>query len=137
MAKTLPQPKVTYAEVRRRTALKARCDTTEEAVKVDCHTKYCLYDLLEDPSECKDLADIHPDVVQELIGRLEDYRKFMVPTANYSYDPRADPKNWGDYWSPWMEDEPSSAAAPSSFISGLFVLLLTFNIFPYIFSLEL
>ncbi|CAH1403410.1 unnamed protein product [Nezara viridula] len=130
----LPQTKVSYAEVRKRSALKRRCDTTEEALKVDCHSKYCLYDILEDPSECKDLASSHPDIVKLLSGRLKDYRKVMVPTANFSYDPRADPKNWDDYWSPWMEDEPGSGASASLLLPELLILLLITNILICVFS---
>ncbi|CAH1403408.1 unnamed protein product [Nezara viridula] len=133
-ANHLPQPKVSYAEVRKRSTPKRRCDTTEEALKVDCHSKYCLYDILEDPSECKDLASSHPDIVKLLSGRLEDYRKVMVPTDNCSYDPRADPKNWDDYWSPWMEDEPGSGASASLLLPKLLALLLITNILICVFS---
>ncbi|XP_014277618.1 arylsulfatase B isoform X2 [Halyomorpha halys] len=134
VARILPQPQVTYAEVRKRTALKKRCNTTEKAVKMDCHSRYCLYDLLQDPSECTDLASSHPDVVQLLAGRLDDFRKLVVPTANCSYDPRADPKNWDDYWSPWMEDDSASGAGSTSFVTKFFVLLLTVNILSNVFS---
>jgi arylsulfatase A-like enzyme len=46
-----------------------------------------LFDVKNDPHEQKDLACVHPDLVQEAIGRLEAWTTRMMRTATHAQDP--------------------------------------------------
>lgn len=58
--------------------------------------RYELYNLAEDPAEAKDLAPAHPDLVQELDGRITHFLEethAVLPATNPSYPQRAALKN--------------------------------------------
>jgi hypothetical protein len=63
----------------------------------------CLFDLANDPCEYRNLAKQHPQVVSELLGRLERFKKTAVPVRNKRADPRSNPKLWGYMWTNWMD----------------------------------
>lgn len=61
---------------------------------------YQLFDLEADPTEHFNIADKHPDIVDDMKAKLSQYRKSLVP-ANYpDPDPKSDPKYFGGNWSP-------------------------------------
>jgi hypothetical protein len=59
----------------------------------------------DDPLERNNLAAQMPCLIRDLQYKLDDFRKITVepqikePLERYS-DPRADPKKWGDTFSP-------------------------------------
>ncbi|XP_002157149.3 arylsulfatase B isoform X1 [Hydra vulgaris] len=63
---------------------------------------YCLFHIDEDPCEINDLSKKFPEVLAELINRLNTYRQSMVPPRNnMTIDPRSDPKLHNGVWQPW------------------------------------
>lgn len=64
----------------------------------------CLYNIKEDPCEFYNIADDYPEIVNELLTRLEWYRNTAVPPRNQPDDPTANPKYHGYEWVPWKDD---------------------------------
>lgn len=61
----------------------------------------CLFDIEKDPCEYVNLASQHNDIVQELLAKLEKYRKSSVTPRNQPIDPKANPKYHGGAWIAW------------------------------------
>ncbi|XP_053378601.1 arylsulfatase I-like [Mercenaria mercenaria] len=59
-----------------------------------------LYNLKNDPTEHEDVSKLHPDVVNQLKAKLDEYRKSYVEPKTYAYDPRSDPQKFGGFWTP-------------------------------------
>ncbi|XP_067036549.1 arylsulfatase B-like [Acropora muricata] len=65
--------------------------------------KACLFNMDNDPCEYKNIADQFPLKVQELKERLNYYRSTALPVQYPMISPKADPKNFDKFWSPWEE----------------------------------
>ncbi|KAJ7390443.1 hypothetical protein OS493_025143 [Desmophyllum pertusum] len=63
----------------------------------------CLFNVEDDPCEYVNQAKSQPDIVSSMLQWLEEYRKTMVPPRNTPSDPRANPRNFGGVWTPWMD----------------------------------
>ncbi|CAH1403406.1 unnamed protein product [Nezara viridula] len=92
-----------YRQLRQSASVDSPCTDEAAAAAEDCHTRYCLYDILTDPTECYNLAANNSKVVADLKAIIDSYRPSVVPSPIKFFDSRASPKNWNDYWSPWME----------------------------------
>ncbi|XP_050403642.1 arylsulfatase B [Patella vulgata] len=59
-----------------------------------------LFNITDDPREFYNVADQHPDIVQKLTKRIQEYRLLMVPAKYPANDPAADvaAKNNGNAW---------------------------------------
>ena len=53
-----------------------------------------------DPEERHDLADVDPDTLNMMLGRLKTWMASGVPPQNAPVDPKGNPKNWGGVWTP-------------------------------------
>lgn len=64
----------------------------------------CLFDIDTDPCEYNNIASQYPDIVAQLEGRLNDYRKTMVTPKNkhLKADPKGYPENHHWAWVPWL-----------------------------------
>ncbi|MDR2440330.1 MAG: arylsulfatase [Planctomycetaceae bacterium] len=57
-----------------------------------------LFNLKDDPNEQNDLSTVHPDKLEELIKRYENYAKNAVPALNKPKPENFKPRNvWGDF----------------------------------------
>ncbi|CAH1403407.1 unnamed protein product [Nezara viridula] len=92
-----------YKTLRQSASINVPCSDETSAMGEDCHTRYCLYDILNDPTECYNLAANNSAIVADLKAILESYRPSLVSVPPKYYDSRASPKNWNDYWSPWIK----------------------------------
>ena len=63
----------------------------------------CLFNIQEDPCEYVNQAKNQPEIVNDMMVRLEELRRTMVPPRNQKPDPEANPNNFGGVWSPWMD----------------------------------
>ncbi|XP_030849646.1 arylsulfatase B-like [Strongylocentrotus purpuratus] len=63
--------------------------------------KVLLFNITADPLERTDLSGKYPDVVDELLQRLEEYYKGSVPVRYPDPDLEADPALHGGSWGPW------------------------------------
>ncbi|XP_071037127.1 arylsulfatase B-like [Parasteatoda tepidariorum] len=67
----------------------------------------CLFDIIADPCEYNNLADIKPEIVKRLEWELKKYRAQAVRIRNKKQDPFANPKYHGYAWSPWKKPDDS------------------------------
>lgn len=44
----------------------------------DCGDSGCLYNIMEDPEECTDLAQTRPDVLKDMQQKLDRYRSIYM-----------------------------------------------------------
>nr|XP_006819264.1 PREDICTED: arylsulfatase B-like [Saccoglossus kowalevskii] len=58
-----------------------------------------LFNIKDDPEEKNDIAELYPEIVQELSHRLDEYREDLVPPVNLLSDPAGDAANFGGVWS--------------------------------------
>ncbi|XP_077862016.1 arylsulfatase B-like [Saccoglossus kowalevskii] len=59
-----------------------------------------LFNIIDDPEERNNLADVYPNKVEELRHRLDEYREHLVPPESRIFDPSGDAVNFGGVWSP-------------------------------------
>eukprot|EP00057_Strongylocentrotus_purpuratus_P012984 XP_011667458.1 PREDICTED: arylsulfatase B [Strongylocentrotus purpuratus] len=63
--------------------------------------KVWLFNITADPLEQTDLSEKYPDVVNELVQKLEEYYEGSVPMRYPDEDLEADPALRGGSWGPW------------------------------------
>ena len=79
------------------------CAGTKSLSKADQNV--WLYNIKEDPSECVDLSDSHPDVLLDLLWRLNHYNSTAVPVFKPPNDSDHSAADTGGAWVPWVEEE--------------------------------
>eukprot|EP01113_Clastostelium_recurvatum_P026300 TRINITY_DN3156_c1_g2_i1.p1 TRINITY_DN3156_c1_g2~~TRINITY_DN3156_c1_g2_i1.p1 ORF type:complete len:168 (-),score=22.59 TRINITY_DN3156_c1_g2_i1:55-558(-) len=62
-----------------------------------------LYNITADPREKRNLADSYPNVVSNLLARLNDYGSEQVDPWVPPVDPASNPDNFGGVWQPWRD----------------------------------
>ncbi|XP_050499984.1 arylsulfatase B-like isoform X1 [Diabrotica virgifera virgifera] len=79
----------------------AACRSGSELFK--CNSM-CLFDLYNDPCETRNLIKDEnvKDVVKALKGKYFDYLKEVVPQAKKQIEPKSNPRNFNNTWSPWI-----------------------------------
>jgi len=66
-----------------------------------------LFNLAEDPYEYNNTAQEFPDIVEEMMNRLEAYEATMIPPHIADLVEEGNPSHFGGVWSPgWCESEP-------------------------------
>ncbi|CAH1099301.1 unnamed protein product [Psylliodes chrysocephalus] len=76
----------------------------------------CLFNIKQDPCERVNLAKSRPNIVRKLKKLLLDYSKNILPALNKDRDPRANPINWNNTWSSWLDsDYVARSKLPNSF----------------------
>jgi len=78
-----------------------------DVAPVECrpHEAACLFDVVRDPCERRNLAAEKADTVDALQRLLAMFRSTMVPPRNVPADPMADPALWNRTWSNWRDDD--------------------------------
>ena len=70
---------------------------------------FCLFNIKEDPCEYHDLSEKHPDILQKLICKLDQYRASAVPSRlNLTVDPLCNPKLYNGVWRSWRKPLPEN-----------------------------
>lgn len=64
----------------------------------------CLFDIVNDPCETKNLAKQFPDILHRLVAKLDHYARIALPIRNKPGDPRSDPANFGGIWTWWYDE---------------------------------
>jgi arylsulfatase A-like enzyme len=70
------------------------------------NTTIQLFDVIKDVREQTDISANNQDIVNNLLDRLHAYNQTVVPPI-FTFgpgDPRADPKNHGGAWTPWIDN---------------------------------
>nr|AYW00827.1 glucosinolate sulfatase 1-2 [Plutella australiana] len=73
---------------------------------------WCLYDIIEDPCELRDLSEELPQLAQILLYRLEQEEAKIIPReSQYIADPRSAPKYFNYTWDAYLSVEPYTDSA--------------------------
>lgn len=62
-----------------------------------------LFNVTNDPEERKEISEQHPDVVRDLMARIELYNATVVPARFPDPDPSSNPAKRGGVWAPWID----------------------------------
>ncbi|XP_077994252.1 arylsulfatase J-like [Glandiceps talaboti] len=62
----------------------------------------CLFNIKNDPCEYNNVADKYPEILKDLLLRLDQYNMTAVPPWFPPNDPQANPNLHGGVWSPWI-----------------------------------
>ena len=74
-----------------------------------------LFDIEADSTETFDLSGQHPELVEQLRARLDNFVNLSVPQDRGSTDPNSDPSRFGGVWTPWLGDtNPAKCAWPAA-----------------------
>lgn len=65
-----------------------------------------LYNVVEDPSETRNLAHLHPRIVSLMTEKIGVYNATAVSPANMPLDPASNPKYFNSTWMPWGDVQP-------------------------------
>ena len=80
-----------------------------------------LYNVLEDPSERRNVSHEYPDLVRHLLTILQSYNATAAPLRNKPHDPRSDPALHNHTWVPWLageeEEEEGMSVEEAVFVS--------------------
>lgn len=66
----------------------------------------CLFDIVADPCEYRNIAEEKPQIVEQLQARIKAFEQTAVKPGNLPRDPAALPKNHGGVWVTWKDDVP-------------------------------
>uniref|UniRef100_A0A182MU36 Sulfatase N-terminal domain-containing protein n=1 Tax=Anopheles culicifacies TaxID=139723 RepID=A0A182MU36_9DIPT len=94
-----------------RQAATISCPQDVEEILCDPLKKPCLFNVLEDPCERRNLADQYPDTLLDLQADVVRYKRNALPPRNKPSDSRADPALHNNTWTWWRDtfDEEQSA----------------------------
>ena len=87
------------------------CGEKPENASTNCNVSVapCLFNVTADPCEYYNLAFDLPEVVEELLQRLQEYNATAVAVRSKGTDPESFPRNHKGFWVPWVElDEKKS-----------------------------
>lgn len=62
-----------------------------------------LFNVTNDPEERDELSEQYPDVVRDLLARIEMYNSTAVPARFPAPDPNSKPSRHGGVWVPWID----------------------------------
>lgn len=85
-----------------------------------CNITECLFDLMNDPCEMRNIAGQYSKISKDLDAILEKYGRVLVSQGRVSVDWRADPRRMNNTWEPWMNPSlvPSYYATASTISGG-------------------
>lgn len=63
----------------------------------------CLFDLSQDPCEKNNIASVAPHKLSQLLERLNEYQRKMMPMGNKPLDPISNPLYHNNTWEWWMK----------------------------------
>ncbi|XP_054267832.1 arylsulfatase B-like isoform X2 [Macrosteles quadrilineatus] len=75
--------------------------STLDATACKPHLSPCLFNLLEDPCEKRNIAAEFPETVNQLMSILQSYQP--VAPNNRPEDPRSYPIHWNNTWTNWLD----------------------------------
>lgn len=88
----------------------------------------CLFNIISDPCERKNLANLRPNTLKMMENNLDKFRKVAVPPRNKASDPNSNPKYFNNTWTWWydelgMEDHSNSISLNVNGIKCWFVII--------------
>ncbi|XP_031833937.1 arylsulfatase B isoform X2 [Nomia melanderi] len=67
-----------------------------------CNVTECLFDIINDPCETRNIAAGYPRIARDLDLYLERYGRILVRQTKLPVDTLADPRRRNNTWEPWM-----------------------------------
>ena len=112
------------------------CNLHRNSEKIECipMESPCLFNIIEDPCELNNLANVYPMKMKELKRILDDLTLKVIPTRRKQPDPQSDPIHFNGTWTWWMEDEPIKGNA-NNFNGRLWTLLVLLNLQYFIYRI--
>ncbi|XP_025194249.1 arylsulfatase B-like isoform X2 [Melanaphis sacchari] len=72
--------------------------------RYECFDEYCLFDIVQDPCEYRNVAEQNPQMLNQTIDMLRQFKRVMIMQAPKPItDPNADPRRFSGYWESWLE----------------------------------
>ena len=87
-----------------RSSVVVKCGEKPANASTNCQPKKkpCLYNIVKDPCEYNNVADLYPDIVAGMMERITAYNATSVPPRNKPADPKGYPIHHGGVWMPWI-----------------------------------
>ncbi|XP_052902556.1 arylsulfatase B [Anopheles moucheti] len=79
------------------------CADEAEEIRCDPLQNPCLFNIVDDPCERRNLADLFPDVLSDLQADVVRYTRNALPRRNKPADGRADPALHNNTWTWWQD----------------------------------
>lgn len=94
----------TMKQLRREATVQCRPNTTyfNRHIFTTCNVTECLFDIVNDPCETKNIVESYPRIAQDLDLYLERYGNILVRQIKLPIDWFADPRRRNNTWEPWM-----------------------------------
>jgi arylsulfatase B len=85
-----------------------KCSESHNFTACDPLKAPCLFNIVEDPCEQNNLADLMPGKMNFMLSRLEIHIQETLPSRRIRADPNCDPINFNRTWNWWQDDEVST-----------------------------
>jgi len=73
-----------------------------------------LFDVVGDPFERVDVSSVYPEIVAQLLSRLQQFNATKIPQSRSPVDPRSDPSRFGGVWTPWRGNPNPQTCDPNT-----------------------
>ncbi|CAL8131486.1 unnamed protein product [Orchesella dallaii] len=83
--------------------IRVRCNETLPEITCDPYTRPCLFNVLEDPCEKRNLANEESILVEQMLALLKSYNDTAREMIDLSHHPEAAPVNWDFVWTNWKD----------------------------------
>lgn len=118
-----------YVYLRNQANIESLCSAvaSDQVQNVElCNNRFCLFNIIKDPCETTDLSSKNPDILQELLQKVISFNATVVPISDEMYipDPRAHPKYWHNYWTPWLDKFPDTSGSSNLMPVNISLLLI-------------
>lgn len=82
------------------------CNVQSNDVYEECNSMQspCLFDIIADPCERRNLAALRPKVVKMMAEAVERFRQSASPPRNRPSDRRSNPANFNNTWTWWYDE---------------------------------
>ncbi|KZC10054.1 Arylsulfatase B [Dufourea novaeangliae] len=121
----------TMLQLRREATVQCRPNTTyfNRHVFTTCNVTECLFDIVNDPCETKNIAESYRRIARDLDLYLERYGHILVRQIKVPVDWLADPRRRNNTWEPWMNSGatiyvPNTAAVLGNLVFCLHLLFV-------------
>lgn len=105
-----------------------KCENSANVTHCNPLKSPCLFNILDDPCEQNNLADMFPDKVQFLLSRLSHHIAEMVPSIRKPADLKCDPKFHNFTWTWWLEESDIKNDQRQVFIFIVLTIFIAFII---------
>ncbi|XP_076665852.1 arylsulfatase B [Andrena cerasifolii] len=121
----------TIMQLRRDASVQCRPNVTyfNRHVFTTCNVTECLFDIVNDPCETKNIAEAYPRVARDLDLYLESYGHILMRQTKLPVDWLADPRRRNNTWEPWMNSGaaiyvPNTAAVVGNLLYCVHILII-------------